>query len=144
MRPSLIMIGTFLFGIAPGTLLVVFAVLLGTAPAIGLLYGDFGKALLAALLTIPVAVMAMLRYVALSYAAFDELSPRTARWLLAGIVANLIGIGLLMSESEWWGEAGPGPGLSPGLLFVLSSPLVVGCAHLARYLLWTRRHRASV
>jgi hypothetical protein len=135
MRLSLIMVGTFVFGIVPGTLLVVLAVLFGTAPAVGLLDGDVGKALLAALFTIPVAVMAVLGYAALFYAAGDELTPRTARWLLAGITANLVGIGLVAIEPDW--------SLLDGW-YLYFPPLAVGGAHFARFLLRSRLRRASV
>jgi hypothetical protein len=89
------------------------------------------------------AVMAVYGYLALLHAARDAVTATVARRLGAGIVANLIGIGFLMSEPEWWGGPGPSPRPTLGLLFVLFSPLVVGCVHLARYLVGTRRRRAS-
>lgn len=124
----------------PATLLVFFAVLGGAAGVYGLLMVRDPGTAPRALLFVIAAVMAVYGYVALLHAARDAMTLKVARRLGAGIVANLIGIGFLMSEPEWWGEPGP----SPGLLFMLFSPLVVGCAHLARYLFWTRRRRASV
>jgi hypothetical protein len=143
-RAMLIMVLTFALGIVPATLLVFWALLLGAAGVAALFtIGDPGVAL-HGLLAVAAGVLSLFGYVALFHAAGDGVTPKVARWLSAGIVANLIGIGLLMSEPEWWGGPGPSPGPSLGSLFVLFSPLVVGCGHLARYLLGARQRAASV
>jgi hypothetical protein len=143
-RATLIMVLTFALGIVPATLLVLWAVLLGAAGVAGLFaVGDPGVAL-RGLLAVAAAVLSLFGYVALFQAAGDAVTPKVARWLSGGIVADLIGIGFLMSEPEWWGGPGPSPSPSPGLLFVLFSPLVVGCAHLVRYLVGARQRAASV
>ena len=87
------------------------------------------------LLAIVAAVLASFGYVALFYAAGDAVTPKVARWLAGGIVANFIGVGFLVGEPEY---------LEPSVLFMLFSPLVVGCAHLSRFIVLTRQRRAGV
>ena len=138
---------TYAFGVAPATVLLFFAasgaygVIGGVYAAVGgeadvplLDVRDVGTALRAALFTVA-AVLAAYGYVALLHAARDTVTPKVARRLGAGIVANLIGVGFLMRDPEW---------LSPGVVFLLFSPLVVGCAHLARFIVCTRQRRARV
>ena len=128
------MVATFTFGVAPATFLLFYAVIGGAAGIYTLLsVRDAGTALRALLLLVA-AVLAVLGYVGLLQAARDSVTPRVAWWLGAGIVANLIGIGFLVSEPEY---------LGPALLFVLFAPLIVGCAHLVGFLLRTRERRAS-
>jgi hypothetical protein len=137
MAAAFLMVATFVFGIVPGTLLVFFALALGTAPIYGLFHlGDvvLWKALGGLLFLVPVSVMAVLGYIALFYAAGDAVTPRVARWLLAGVIANVVGIGLVVAEFEW-------SLLEVSYLFL--PPLVVGCAHLAKFLVGTRQRRAS-
>jgi hypothetical protein len=136
---------TYAFGVAPATVLLFFAAS-GAYAAIGGLYAsvggqagvpsldirDVGTALRAVLFTVA-AVLAGYGYVALLHAARDTVTPRVAWRLGAGIVANVIGVGLLMREPEW---------LSPSVAFLLFSPLLVGCAHLARFIVRTTRRRA--
>src|SRR5690348_9185867 len=101
MRATLIMVLTFALGIVPATLLVLLALVFGVAGLGGLLaFGDPGVAL-RGLLAVAAAFLSVFGYVALFHAAGDAVTPKVARWLSGGIVANLIGIGFLMSEPEW-------------------------------------------
>jgi hypothetical protein len=140
-------LATYAFGVAPATVLLFFAasgayaVIGGFYAAVGGQAGvpsldirDVGAALRTVLFTVA-AVLAVYGYVALLHAARDTVTPRVARRLGAGIVANVIGAGLLMREPEW---------LSPGVVFLLFLPLIVGCAHLARFIVCTRQRRARV
>jgi hypothetical protein len=86
-------------------------------------------------LALGAAVLSLFGYVALFYAAGDAVTPRVALWLGAGVVANVVGVGFLIGEPEY---------LKPSVLFVFFSPLVVGCAHLARFAIVTRPRRAGV
>jgi hypothetical protein len=129
------MVLTFALGIFPATLLVFWAVLFGAVGVGGLFqFGNPGAAL-RGLLSMVAAVLSLFGYVALFYAAGDAVTPKVARWLAGGIVANVMGVGFLVGEPEY---------LEPSLLFMLFSPLIVGCAHLARFIVLTRQRRASV
>lgn len=97
-------------------------------------FGNPGAAL-RGLLAFAAAVLSLFGYVALFYAAGDAVTLKVARWLAGGIVANVIGVGFLVGEPEY---------LEPSVLFMLFSPLVVGCAHLARFIVLTRQRRAGV
>ena len=135
------MVFTFALGIAPATWLLVMASWVsaagvaqlfevGVAPLLEV--GNLGLALLG-LLTI---VLSLLGYVALFHAAGDAVTPRVARWLLGGLVANLLGIGFVIGLPVLlirWEDA-----------FALFSPLLVGCVHIARYLIGARQRVASV
>jgi hypothetical protein len=129
------MVATFVFGVAPATFLLFYAVIGGAAGIYALLsVRDPGTAL-RALVFLVAAVLAVFGYIGLLQAARDSVTPRVARWLGAGIVANVVAIGFLVSEPEW---------LGPALLFVLFAPLVVGCAHLVGFIVRSRQRRASV
>ena len=128
------MVLTFALGIVPATLLVFWALALGTAGATALFeFGDPAAAL-RGLLAIVAAIFSLFGYVALFYAAGDAVTPRIALWLGAGVVANVVGVGFLAGEPEY---------LGPGVLFMVYSPLAVGCTHLARFIIRTRQRRAS-
>jgi hypothetical protein len=130
------MVLTFVFGIVPATMLVFLSIAMGAAGATALFeFGDPPASALKGLLGVVAALLSLFGYVALFYAAGDAVTPRVARWLAGGVIANLIGIGFLLGDPEW---------LSPGVVFLVLSPLVVGCAHLARFSFRTRLRRASV
>jgi hypothetical protein len=78
--------------------------------------------------------MAVYGYVALFHAAGDAVTPRVARRLGAGVVANVISLGILAEETKWF---------APEDWLVAAAPLVVGSAHLVRYAARARRRRAS-
>lgn len=135
------MVLTFALGIAPATWLLFLAVLVGAAGVARLFeagvgpwfeVGNLGVALLG-LLTI---VLSLFGYVALFRAAGDAVTPRVARWLLSGVVANLVGIGFVVRL--------PVLLIRPDDVFALFSPLLVGCVHLVRYLIGARPRAASV
>jgi hypothetical protein len=135
MRATFIVFLTVALGIVPATLLVFWAVILGVVSVTALFeFGHPATALRGLLLT-GAAVLSLFGYVALFYAASDAVTPRVARWLVAGIIANLVGVGLLVGEPEY---------LEPSVLFMVFSPLVVGCAHLARFIILTRQRRVGV
>ena len=119
------MIATFVFGIVPATLLVPWVLLLGLF-GVGVML-DFGEpgALAEGLAASAAAVLGMLGYVALFDAARVVVTPKVARRLAGGIVANLFGIWLFVPIDLWQ--------LVGSAWFVLVSPLVVGVAHLARF-----------
>src|SRR5262245_29553406 len=100
-RAAVIMVLTFVFGIVPATMLVVFAIIMGVAGAGGLFVGDPRSALVG-LAFIATSVLAVYGYVALFFAAGDAVTPKVARWLGGGIVANVIGIGLLTEQMRWF------------------------------------------
>jgi hypothetical protein len=129
------MVLTFALGIVPATMLLFWAIAFGAAGATALLeFGDPG-AVLRGVLAVGAAVLSLFGYVGLFYAAGDAVTPRVALWLGAGVIANVIGVGFLVGEPDY---------LKPGVLFMLFSPLVAGCAHLARFTILTRQRRASV
>ena len=126
------MVLTFALGIVPATMLVFWATIFGAVGATALFeFGDPGAAL-RGLLMAGAAVLSLFGYVALYYAAGDAVTPRVARWLVAGIVANVAGVGFLVGEPEY---------LEPSVLFMLFSPLLVGCAHLIRFMTLNRQAR---
>jgi hypothetical protein len=123
-RAALIMVLTFVFGIVPATALVFFALMLASAGVSVVFSGnDAGLALLG-VVSVAAAVLSLYGYAALFHAAGDAVTPKVARWLGAGIVANVIGIGVLVKEREWF---------DLGFWLFLCAPLVVGCAHLIRF-----------
>jgi hypothetical protein len=117
-RAAVIMVLTFVFGIVPATMLVIFAIVLGAGGVNGLFVGDPRSALVG-LAFIATSVLAVYGYVALFFAAGDAVTPKIARWLGGGIVANIIGIGLFSDQMRW---------LVPGDWALFVAPLVVGCA----------------
>jgi hypothetical protein len=135
------MVLTFALGIAPATWLLCLSVLFAAAGVARLFevgvaslfeVGNLGLAVLG-LLTI---VLSIFGYVALFHAAGDEVTPKVARWLFGGVVANLLGIGFVIGLPVLlirWED-----------VFALFSPLPVGCAHLTRYLIGARQRVASV
>ena len=126
---------TFIFGVIPASPLVLFAVLLGIAPIYALFEpGVPPWAALGLVLTVPLGAMAVFGYMGLFEAVAGTLTHRVARWLLAGVVADLIGIVLV--TRLWWSV------LAISCLFV--PPLLVSCAHLAQFLRGARDRRASV
>lgn len=126
------MVLTFVFGIVPATMLVFWAVIMGVVGVGGLfLVGHPGSALMG-LLLIATAVLAVYGYAALFFAAGDAVTPKVARWLCGGVVANAIGIGLLGEQMPWF---------KTDDWVLLTAPLIVGCAHLVRY--GARAMRAS-
>ena len=127
------MVLTFALGIVPATMLVVFAIIMGAAGVNGLFVGDPRSALVG-LAFIATSVLAVYGYVALFFAAGDAVTPKVARWLGGGIVANIVGIGLLTGQMRWF---------VPGDWVLFAAPLVVGCAHLVRYRARAFRRRAS-
>jgi uncharacterized membrane protein YuzA (DUF378 family) len=136
-QPSFIKILTFVFGIFPATLLIFYAIVLGLA-GVGAIVTSFGRPerALGAIVAIPLSVMAVYGYIALFYAAGDKVNSRVAKWLLVGMIANVIGFGSVaisfgaFVSSAWYA-------------LVFFCPLLVGCAHLARFRRIERR-RASV
>src|SRR4249919_3467660 len=91
MVAAMIMVLTFLFGIVPATLLLMFVVPLGAvgfaAIFVSIWLADV-RALLLSLFEFVVAAGAIYGYIGLYYAAGDLVTPKVARWLLAGIVAT--------------------------------------------------------
>ena len=134
MRASAIMVLTFVFGIVPATMLVQFAVVLGAVGVTALFLVGRPDSALIGLLLIAVSVLAVFGYAALFFAAGDAVTPKIARWLAGGVVANVVGIGLL---------AGQMAGFAPDAWFLLGAPLIVGCAHLIRYAARARKRRTS-
>ena len=132
MRAAVIMVLTFVFGIVPATILVLWAVILGAVGVAGLFVGDPGRALVA-LALIAASVLAVYGYIALFFAAGDAVTPKVARWLAAGIVANVIGLCLLSERMRWF---------APDDWLVFGAPLIVGCAHLVRYAARARKRPA--
>jgi hypothetical protein len=122
--------GTFVFGVIPASLLAVLAIMFGASPIYGFFEPAIGvwRSLVILLFTVPLSAMAILGCMGLFEVVGGTLTPRVARWLLAGVVANLVGI---LIVARLWSA------LAISCLFV--PPLVVGCAHLARFL----RHRAA-
>jgi hypothetical protein len=136
-RAAAIMVLTFALGIAPATRLVLWTVSAGPLGVVEFWQrGTFGAALVG-LAAIPVIVAALFGYAALFYAAGDIVTPKVARWLVGGILANILGIAFAF-------EAAPMLLIVPGALSVLISPLVVGCAHLAWFFARAKQRRASV
>jgi hypothetical protein len=121
-RAAVIMVLTFVFGIVPATMLAPSIVVLGVA-GVAALFVDPAAALIR-LVLIAVSVLAVFGYVALFFAAGDAATSKIALWLAGGIVANAIGIGLLAGQMKW---------SAPGDWVVIVAPLIVGCAHVARY-----------
>jgi hypothetical protein len=128
------MVLTFVFGIVPATLLVVWAVVMGAAGVAALFLIGHADSALMGLLLIAASVCGVYGYVALFFAAGDEITPKIARWLSAGVVANVVGLGLLAERLRWFT-------VTDWILFV--APLAVGCAHLIRYGARAVRRRAS-
>jgi len=81
-------------------------------------------AVLGLVLTVPIGAMAVFGYMGLFEAVAGTVSPRVARWLLAGAVADLIGI--ILVTRLWWSFQ------ATVSLFV--PPLLVSCVHLAKFL----------
>ncbi len=119
----LIMATTIVFAIVPATLLVLIAVALGVGGVVALFVRD-DVVVSNALLAVPVAVAAVLGYVALFRAAERAVDARIAAWLAAGLAANAYGLYLLESD------------LSPSALdtvggwYLFCGPAVVAVAHL--------------
>jgi hypothetical protein len=122
-RAAVIMVLTFVFGIVPATALALLAAVLGAA-GVGGLFGARPGGALEALAFIATAILALYGYVALFFAAGDAVTPSVAQWLCAGIVADVIAMGPLAGPLRW---------LAPFDWLLLGAPLIVGCAHLARY-----------
>src|SRR5690348_4679120 len=102
MRAAVIMVLTFAFGIVPATILVVWAVVMGGVGVAALfLVGHPGGALVG-LLLIAASVLAVYGYAALFFAAGDAVTPKIARWLGGGVIANIVGIGLLAEQVRWF------------------------------------------
>jgi hypothetical protein len=129
--PTIVMVVTFLFGIFPATLLLIGAAMLAVAGLLSLaavvfepqmVNGARGAMLLLLLLAIPVPIMAGYGLVGLFYAAGGLVTTRVARWLVAGIVANVAAIGFVAIELRWSWD-------SEDVLML--SPLAVACGHLA-------------
>jgi hypothetical protein len=123
----LIMATTVVFAIVPATLLVLIAVALGVGGIVALFVRE-DVVVSNALLAMPVAVAAVLGYVALFRAAWRAVDARNAAWLAAGLAANAYGLYLLESD------------LSPSALdtvggwYLFCSPAVVAAAHLVVFL----------
>lgn len=136
---ALNMVLTFVLGIVPGTFFCVMAVGLGCMSLVSLVFPTFWGAppssALFALLVVPVAVMAVYGYIGLFYAAGDMVTPKVARWLLYGILATVFFVAILAREPEYF---------RPGAWSFFSSPAIVGGLHVARFLIRSRRRRASV
>jgi len=133
-RAAVIMILTFAFGIVPATLLVVWAVVMGAVGVAALFLVGHPDSALMGLLLIAASVLAVYGYVALFFAAGDAVTPKIARWLGGGVIANVVGIGLLAEQLRWF---------TVGDWAFFAAPLIVGCAHLIRYGAGTVRRRAS-
>jgi Na+/glutamate symporter len=123
-RAAVIMVTTFVFGIVPATLLVFYALLIGAAGMSMLFVVPDARGALLCVLLVAAAVMALIGYVALFHAAGDAVTARVAWWLGAGMVANVVGIGLAPGQLRWFG---PDDG------FCFFAPLAVGGAHLVRF-----------
>jgi hypothetical protein len=125
-RAAVIMVLTFLLGIVPATMLMPFALLLGCSGAYALFVVDDPARALLCLLFVAASVMSGFGYVALFHAAGDAVTPRIARWLGAGVAANVIGICAVTVavEAKWF---------TPGDWFLLVAPLAIGCAHLTHF-----------
>src|SRR5690349_12834974 len=95
------MVLTFALGVAPATWLLFMAVLVSAA-GVAQLFEVGGAPLLEAgnlglaLLGLVTIVLSLFGYVALFHAAGDAVTPRVARWLLGGLVANVLGIGFVI------------------------------------------------
>ena len=134
MRAAVIMVLTFVFGIVPATLLVQWAVVLGAVGVTALFLVGHLESALMGLLLIAVSVLAVFGCAALFFAAGDAVTPKVAWWLGGGVVANVIGIGILAGQMTW---------SASGEWFLLAAPLIVGCAHLIRYAARARKRRTS-
>jgi hypothetical protein len=136
MAALLASIATFVLGIVPASLLVLFALIVGLAPFFGL-FQDYDfilwKLALGLVFGPVLSVMAVLGYMGLFEALGGPVTRRVAGWLAAGIVANVIGIGLVVLVLD------PASPLQVAGLFL--PPLLVGCAHLVRYLASSRGRR---
>src|SRR5688500_6105439 len=119
-RAAVIMVLTIVFGIFPATALVLWAVMLGVGSLAALVMIDEPGPALLAFLFVAASVMAVYGYVALFHAARDVVTPMVARWLGAGVVANVIGIGILAEQTRWF---------APEDWLVFAAPLVLGSAH---------------
>jgi hypothetical protein len=128
---AVIMGATLVFGVMPATLLLCGAVILGVGGVVASFQFSNPWLTLAGPSLIAAAVLAVSGYVALYHAAIDDVDAQVARRLAGGVAANLFGVAFLI-------VTGMGERSSPGEWFVLVSPLVVGVAHLARFLVKNR------
>jgi hypothetical protein len=120
----LVMTTTFVFGIVPATLMVVFACMMSVAGLLKLFDTDASGRWMAPLFIV-VGPMALIGYVALFRAAGASVNSRTAQGLAVGVLANLFGLSILLSEPEYAADGG---------WYLYSIPLVVACAHLFVFL----------
>jgi hypothetical protein len=128
-------VATYTFGVAPATLLVPFAVFSGVVGVQALFTVRDPVAALKCLLLVMAAVLAVYGYMALLHTARAPMTPKIARWLGGGIVANLVGIAFLFDWAPWFSLAG---------WFLLLSPLIVGSTHVVYFYVDSRQRGASV
>jgi hypothetical protein len=140
MVAAMIMVLTFVFGIVPATLLLVYFVIalgaVGFAAVFVSIWLVDVRALLTSLFEVAVAAGAVYGYIALYYAAGDMVTPKVARWLLAGIVATAGGA-ILIGNTAFGYSALKG-------WYLFWSPTVVAAAHLVRFSARTKQRHANV
>jgi hypothetical protein len=140
MVAGMIMVLTFVLGIVPATLLLLYFVIAVGAVGFAAVFVSIWladiRALLTSLFEVAVAVGAVYGYIGLYYAAGDMVTPKVARWLLAGIVATAGGA-MLVGNTAFGYSA-----LKNWYLFW--SPAVVAAAHLVRFFARMNQRHASV